>query len=60
VPVVAIGGITPDNAARLIAAGCHAVAVISAVLGAADPAEPAARLARLFGPDAGPATEGLE
>jgi thiamine-phosphate pyrophosphorylase len=60
VPVVAIGGITPDNAGRLVAAGCHAVAVISAVLGAADPAEPAARLARLFGPGAGPAIERLE
>jgi thiamine-phosphate pyrophosphorylase len=36
VPVVAIGGITPQNAPQLIAAGVDAVAVISAVFGAAD------------------------
>lgn len=42
VPVVAIGGITPRNAPQLIAAGADAVAVISAVFGAAD-AESAAR-----------------
>lgn len=51
-PVVAIGGITPANAAPLVAAGCHALAVISAVLSAADPAEPARRLAELFAGDA--------
>ena len=36
VPVVAIGGITADNAGALVAAGANAVAVITAVLGAAD------------------------
>ena len=36
VPVVAIGGITADNAGTLVAAGADALAVISAVFGAAD------------------------
>jgi thiamine-phosphate pyrophosphorylase len=36
VPLVAIGGITAENAAEVIAAGASAVAVISAILGAAD------------------------
>jgi thiamine-phosphate pyrophosphorylase len=45
VPVVAIGGITAENARELRAAGADAVAVISAVFGAGDPAtvEDAAR-----------------
>jgi thiamine-phosphate pyrophosphorylase len=34
--VVAIGGITLDNATRLIAAGADGVAVISALFGAPD------------------------
>ncbi|TWI06166.1 thiamine-phosphate pyrophosphorylase [Luteimonas cucumeris] len=38
VPRVAIGGITPDNAPSLIAAGADLVAVISGVFDAADPA----------------------
>jgi thiamine-phosphate pyrophosphorylase len=42
VPVIAIGGITAPNAAALIGAGAVGVAVIGAVLGAADP-ERAAR-----------------
>ncbi len=42
VPVVAIGGITADNAAVLLRAGARAVAVISAVF-AADDVEDAAR-----------------
>lgn len=37
VPLVAIGGITEANAAEVIEAGADAVAVISAVCGAADP-----------------------
>jgi thiamine-phosphate pyrophosphorylase len=36
VPVVAIGGITEDNARSLVAAGADALAVISAVFGPAD------------------------
>lgn len=35
-PLVAIGGITPENAAEVIAAGADSVAVISAWLGAND------------------------
>lgn len=36
VPLVAIGGITVNNGARLITAGAHALAVISALFAAAD------------------------
>jgi thiamine-phosphate pyrophosphorylase len=36
VPLVAIGGITVDNGAQLLEAGADALAVISAVFGAAD------------------------
>jgi thiamine-phosphate diphosphorylase len=37
VPLVGIGGINAGNAARVVTAGADAVAVISAVCGAADP-----------------------
>jgi thiamine-phosphate pyrophosphorylase len=37
VPLIGIGGITPDNAAEVIRAGADGVAVISAVCAAADP-----------------------
>lgn len=37
-PTVAIGGITPDNARQVIAAGADFVAVIAAVFDASDPA----------------------
>jgi thiamine-phosphate pyrophosphorylase len=37
-PMVAIGGITPDNAAQTLAAGANFLAVIGAVFDAADPA----------------------
>ncbi|MEO8002245.1 MAG: thiamine phosphate synthase [Arenimonas sp.] len=37
-PMVAIGGITPDNAARILSAGANFLAVIGAVFDAADPA----------------------
>ena len=36
VPLVAIGGITLENASRVIAAGADCVAVISDIFGAAD------------------------
>lgn len=36
-PIIAIGGITQENAAEVIAAGADGVAVISAVTGASDP-----------------------
>lgn len=38
IPVVAIGGITADNAGVLLAAGADNLAVVSALYGAADPA----------------------
>jgi len=38
-PLVAIGGITKDNASEVMAAGADSVAVISAVLGAKSPEE---------------------
>lgn len=49
-PVVAIGGITPHNAPRLIAAGVDAVAVISAVFTAPDVAAAAREFQNLFEP----------
>lgn len=48
VPVVAIGGITPENAPRLIAAGADACAVISALFRAPDVKRAARDFARLF------------
>ncbi|MFQ6100305.1 MAG: thiamine phosphate synthase [Anaerolineae bacterium] len=47
IPVVGIGGITPDNAAAVIRAGAAGVAVISAVVGAADPEAAARRLRKM-------------
>ena len=47
-PLVAIGGITPDNAAPLIAVGADFVAVISGVFGEDDVADAARRYANLF------------
>jgi thiamine-phosphate pyrophosphorylase len=38
VPVFAIGGLTPQRVAPVLAAGAHGVAVRSAILGAPDPA----------------------
>jgi len=49
VPLVAIGGIDPDNAASLVEAGADALAVISSVFLAADPKREAERIAGLFG-----------
>jgi thiamine-phosphate pyrophosphorylase len=48
IPVVAIGGITVDNAAGLVAAGADAVAVVSALFDAPDIEAQARRFARLF------------
>ncbi len=48
IPIVAIGGITPENGAALLDAGADALAVISAVFGAPDPQAAAASFATLF------------
>ena len=48
VPLIAIGGITLDNASRAIAAGADCVAVIADVFGAADITERVAGYNRLF------------
>jgi thiamine-phosphate pyrophosphorylase len=48
VPIVAIGGITLDNAAQLISAGADAVAVISALFSAPDIRAAAERFSELF------------
>jgi thiamine-phosphate pyrophosphorylase len=47
-PVVAIGGITVDNAPQLIAAGADSVAVITAVFGAADIEAAARQFSTIF------------
>jgi thiamine-phosphate pyrophosphorylase len=47
-PIVAIGGITADNAAGLIEAGADALAVVSAVFDAPDVEIAARRIAGLF------------
>ncbi|MFP4331371.1 MAG: thiamine phosphate synthase [Spirochaetaceae bacterium] len=44
IPVVAIGGVTQENAGRAIAAGAAGVAVISAIYDAPDPEDAARRL----------------
>ena len=53
VPLVAIGGITVDNAPRLISAGADCVAVLSDLFGAPDISGRAAAYRRLF--EKGPA-----
>ena len=47
-PVVAIGGINKDNLAAVISAGADAAAVITAVIGAQDPAAAARELVRII------------
>ncbi len=48
VPIVAIGGVTPDNGRSLLAAGADLLAVIAGVFDAPDPRAAAGRYARLF------------
>jgi thiamine-phosphate pyrophosphorylase len=48
IPIVAIGGITPENGASLIAAGADALAVIEGVFNQPDIRAAAERFARLF------------
>jgi thiamine-phosphate pyrophosphorylase len=53
-PIAAIGGITPENGAELVAAGADLLAVIHGVFGAADIEAAARRYAALF--ETGPTT----
>lgn len=46
VPVVGIGGITPDNAPEVMAAGAAGVAVVAAILGSTDPYKAASDMRR--------------
>jgi thiamine-phosphate pyrophosphorylase len=46
--IVAIGGITPENAPALVDAGCDQLAVIQALFGAPDPAAVATEFRRLY------------
>jgi thiamine-phosphate pyrophosphorylase len=55
VPIVAIGGITPENGAALLAAGADALAVIDGVFNQPDIRAAAQRYARLFASTADPA-----
>lgn len=48
VPVCAIGGITPDNAAPLVAAGANLLAVIQGISAAPDPENASHQLCSLF------------
>ncbi len=47
-PVVAIGGITPENGAALVESGANLLAVISGVFGGDDPEQAARSYASLF------------
>ncbi len=51
IPLVAIGGITPENGASLIQAGADMLAVISGLFAERDPRAAARRYARLFASD---------
>jgi len=48
VPIVAIGGITPENGARLVAAGADALAVITGIFKSGDIRGAARQYAKLF------------
>lgn len=47
-PVVGIGGVTAGNAASVVAAGAHGVAVIGGIWGAPDPVEAARAIAAVL------------
>ena len=49
IPVVAIGGITPENVGELVRVGIRTVAVSSGVLCAADPAAVIGKFLRILG-----------
>lgn len=48
IPVVAIGGITPDNAVPVLKTGVDGVAVVSAIMASADPAAAVQRFKALW------------
>ena len=50
-PIIAIGGIDADNVAAVMAAGAHGVAVLGAVVGAADPVAAVAALRIAMAPE---------
>ncbi|MCU7891715.1 MAG: thiamine phosphate synthase [Candidatus Thiodiazotropha sp. (ex Ustalcina ferruginea)] len=50
-PLVAIGGITPENSAPLIAAGADMLAVVHGIFGQPDIQSASRRLCRLFEPE---------
>lgn len=47
-PIIAIGGITPENSAELVSAGADALAVVSALYGADDPQHQLQLFQKLF------------
>jgi thiamine-phosphate pyrophosphorylase len=47
-PLVAIGGLNPDNSADIVAAGADGLAIVSAIVAADDPQAATRRFARLF------------
>ncbi len=47
IPVFALGGITPERLQEVMNTGVHGVAVVSAILGAEDPAEETNKFVRL-------------
>jgi thiamine-phosphate pyrophosphorylase len=49
-PIVAIGGITPENGGSLLKAGADMLAVVSGVFGHGDPAAAARQYSMLFVP----------
>jgi thiamine-phosphate pyrophosphorylase len=49
IPICAIGGITPDNAALVVAAGADMIAVVQGISEATNPETAARRLQALFG-----------